>query len=511
VELFKTLLSAQSEGVAVVGDSGRIRYANDAMFDLLGYDEQDFDDIYEAFTQLFPDPYDKAFAAACWAEDIQGGSDEERTFEVRRGDGKRRWLAFRVCTLGDQGVALRARDVTHQKREADVRAELEEQLLQAQKMEAVGTLAGGVAHDMNNVLGVIMGFASVLQQASGDGGKPQQSKCVEGILAAARRGRDLTSNLLGFARKGSFRKERFSLNKAAREVQSLLRRTAPKSIGLELDLDEALVEVDADAGQLSQALMNLCLNGLEAMPSGGTLAIRTRTRKMSVRDSDSWINITPGPYAELVVQDEGTGMDRRSLRHAFEPFFTTKPKGQGTGLGLSMVYGTVMNHGGDIRVDSRPGQGTRVTILLPKACGNRATPEPRERPSDPSLRIPARVLLVDDERLMLQAGKVLLESLEHRVQVASSGEEALGRVQQTPQAYDVVILDMAMPRMDGAETFEALRAVRPDLPVLLCSGYPRGARVEELISAGAGGFLRKPFEMDHLADEIDRLMRDQRP
>ena len=504
VDRFKAMLDLQDEGVTLVALDGRIRYANRAMRRLLGYETVLFDTIFDGFQKLFPDPEDMARAAAAWAEDIQRGEAANRTFHITRGDGAQRWLAFSLSSMPEEGFVLRARDVTREKEAADAQAELEAQLLQAQKMDAVGTLAGGVAHDMNNVLGVILGFASVLKQS--DAGGASRAKCVDGILSAARRGRDLTSNLLGFARKGSFRKEAFDLNQAASEVQDILGRTAPKAVRIELELQESLCTIEADASQITHALMNLCLNAVEAMPEGGELRIQTRAVDLATEDYGSWVHVVPGRYVELVVQDSGAGMDPNTLSHAFDPFFTTKPKGRGTGLGLSMVYGTVRHHHGDIRLESAPGQGTRVTLLLPEAPPQTPAAEREVRSSDPALSIPARVLLVDDERLMLQAGKVLLESLGHQVALAEGGAEAVERFCARPEAFDVVILDMIMPEMDGPAVFERLQEARPNVRVLLASGYPRGHRVEQLITAGAAGFLRKPFEMDTLAAEINRLM-----
>ncbi|MDY0003834.1 MAG: ATP-binding protein [Polyangia bacterium] len=508
VRLLRDLLEALSEGVSVVGLNGKIRYANRAMRESLGLETERVDTVFDALARLFPEPVDATRAARHWAEYLQRGQAAEHTARIQRPDGQQRHLSFRLSPLGEDGVLLRAVDVTREHEEREARNFLEEQLLQAQKMEAVGTLAGGVAHDMNNILGVIMGFGSVLQQS--DVGGSTRVKCINGILAAARRGRDLTGNLLGFARKGSFTSSRVQVNDLVREVRDLLSGTTPKGIRITLQLSPDLVEVDGDPSQLHQALFNICLNAVEAIGERGEVSISTANHSIPGDSLESWANITPGRFARITVTDDGPGMDRQTISRAFEPFFTTKPKGRGTGLGLSMVYGTVMHHKGDIRISSRPDEGTRVTLLLPEAASKEqfAYLPPACR-AEPRISAPAGVLLVDDEELVLQSGKVLLETLGHKVWLASGGNEAIQHFRHHQSSVDLVILDLLMPDLDGADTFRLLKRIRSNVKVLLCSGYPKEREVEALVAEGATGFIRKPFELDRLAREINRVMVEQ--
>ncbi|MFH1603257.1 MAG: PAS domain S-box protein, partial [Pseudomonadota bacterium] len=256
--------------------------------------------------------------------------------------------------------------LTHRRTEQE-KANLEEQLLQAQKMEAIGRLAGGVAHDMNNALAAVMGFAAAIK-AELPAGDPL-AEDVEGILTACSRGHDLTRNLLGFARKGKYHREKINLNEVAREIEALLKRTISKKIAVHADLGEHLAYLEGDRGQLSHALMNVCINAAEAITGTGTLSISTANVLLGEADVACLPRLKPGEFVRLVVRDTGTGMDEETLTRVFEPFFTTKPPGKGTGLGLPMVYGTVENHGGAMTIASKPGAGSAVTIYLPALNG----------------------------------------------------------------------------------------------------------------------------------------------
>ena len=231
-------------------------------------------------------------------------------------------------------------------------------------MEAIGRLAGGIAHDMNNVLGAIMGSASVLEMECTEGGPHAED--IENILVACRKGRDLTRDLLGFARKGKYVKERLSLNDIAVEAKALLTRTIPKTITVNTDLDPEIAVVEGDRSQIHHALMNVCINAADAMQErSGTVNISTNMITLSDVSCASFRDARPGRYVMMCVQDSGIGMTEETMGKVFEPFFTTKPKGKGTGLGLSMVYGVIKNHGGVIHIDSEVGEGTTFTIRIP--------------------------------------------------------------------------------------------------------------------------------------------------
>ena len=375
---------------------------------------------------------------------------------------------------------------------------LEEQLRQAQKMEGVGTLAGGVAHDMNNVLGAIMGAASLLKQDTDTEDERQEG--IADILEACKRGRKLTRNLLGFARKGKYRRERVYLWQLVSQIEEMLERTVDKRVHIVSELDPEMPAVAGDPDQLHHALMNLCLNAVDAMPDGGTLEVAVDDLVIEGQDSGE-----PGSYVRVRVSDTGEGMDPETLVHAFEPFYTTKAKGLGTGLGLSMVYGTVENHGGSVHLDSALGEGTTVTLLLPAVHGE-ACDGPEETVETEAFQsVGEVVLLVDDEDLIRRVGERLLRKLGYRVLVAPDGETAVRLLDEHTREVSLVILDLVMPDLDGEETFHRLREIDPLVPIVLSSGYSKDDKVKRLLLAGANGFLQKPFELKHLAREMKQI------
>jgi len=379
----------------------------------------------------------------------------------------------------------------------------EAQLLQSQKMEAIGTLAGGVAHDINNVLGAIMGAASLLETELEPG--DERASYAADILTACRRGRDLTRNLLGFARKGKYVKKAVSLNDAAGETQSLLARTMPKKIRITTELDSALAPVEGDATQLKQVLMNVCLNAVEAMAGQGSLQIRTRNVHLEGLRPMGTIQLGPGHFVEVEVTDSGAGMAPAVVQRAFEPFFTTKPKGKGTGLGLAMVYGTVRNHDGAVTIASQPGLGTQVTILLPAAAptlsaATPSVPAPLSRPGR------GGILLVDDEVMIRRTGERLLRKLGYTVFLADNGARAVEVYRESQAEISLVLLDLQMPVMDGPEALAELRAINPKLRILIASGYGKDERIDDLLTSKYTGFIQKPFELAVLSQKVAAAM-----
>ncbi len=396
-------------------------------------------------------------------------------------------------------ISIRSKIVDRkQKNEAIKRRQLEEQLQQSQKMEAIGTLAGGVAHDMNNILGIIMSSASVLK-ANGTYGSLNPD--VDNILSACKRGRDLTRNLLGFARKGTYIKEVIDINDLIAKSEKLLTPLIDKNTRIETRLARSLHRTYGDRSQIGMALMNICLNAAEAIEGSGRVIISTWNHATT----DSRLirhRLSNGDYVVMQVQDTGKGMDKQTKDHVFEPFFTTKQPGHGTGLGLSMAYGTVKNHGGAIELDSDPGRGTTVTILLPafKAKG-------RHEPTPSQLVIPSgrgSILLVDDEPLILTSNQRLLKRLGYDVILAENGHQAIEAYRSAKDPIGLVILDFIMPEMDGAETFVELRKIDPNANIIISSGYSMDGKIEAILKGGARGFIQKPFEMDQLY----RLLRE---
>ena len=380
---------------------------------------------------------------------------------------------------------------------------VEEHLQQSQKMEAVGRLAGGVAHDMNNVLGAIMGFTSVVQAELPPSSHLQED--VRHVLESCRKGRDLMLNLLGFARRGKYRLEQFTLNDRVDEIVKLLKRTIPKKIKIDTKRTTRPAAVYGDSTQIHHALMNLCLNAVDAMGDAGVLTIITDS--YVVEDGTGFSpGVAPGKYARIQVADTGTGMDREVMSMAFEPFFTTKPLGRGSGLGLSMVYGTAVNHGGAVMLESAPNRGTVATLLLPLASYESETTRTSSERRTPSDVAQATVLLVDDEKLVRRSGQRLLEKLGYKVVLAEDGLAAVRAFAEHRDRIAAVMLDLIMPVMDGAETLEKLKEIDPAIPVLLASGYSREEQADALMKKGADGFIQKPFDLATLRAKLAELI-----
>jgi PAS domain S-box-containing protein len=466
-------------------------------------------------SRVHPDDREQA-AAFCqrWRDGVPG-PDEIECRGIRQ-DGATVWTRL-VVSVADraEGGPRQLRglifDITRHKQQEEMRRSLEEQLQQAQKMEAIGTLAGGVAHDINNILGAIMGLASLLkEQLPGD--DPCQPD-LDSILSACERGHDLTRNLLGFARRGKVQTVRVSLNRAVEEVAELLGRTISRRISVSTHLAPDLAEIEGDPGQMNHVLLNLALNAVDAMQGKGVLTFTTRNAVLDETQLGSTPHLKPGAYVSVTVGDTGVGMDTETLEHAFEPFFTTKEPGHGTGLGLSMVYGTANNHGGRVFIESVLDRGTRVTLQLPAAAPapHAATGSP-SRPAPGRRRTPATILVVDDEALIRTTARRMLHQLGHSVVLARDGREAVSIFEERRQEIDLVLLDLVMPEMDGLECFERLRVTDPDVRVIFSSGYAHPPSAGEGLPTGDRlGFLKKPYDLDELAVALARRLERRDP
>ena len=400
--------------------------------------------------------------------------------------------------MGTVGVAL---DVTERKRaetallqsEATLR-EREEQLRQSQKMEAIGTLAGGVAHDFNNILTGILGYASLLKRGAAPGDRVH--KAAEVIEKAAERGAALTRQLLGFARRGKNQTLPVNLGEILQEVGTLLGRTVEKNIHIVLEGAAAPLFAAGDPAQIQQVILNLAVNARDAMPEGGTLSLSAQPVLLQ----------TGGACVRLSVRDTGCGIPEEHLTRIFEPFFTTKERGKGTGMGLAMVYGIVQNHGGAVRVTSRPGEGTLVEVDLPRIPAPEVSAGEEEGIALPERRGCGSILVVDDEEVVRQATAAFLEELGYQVAVAEDGGSALRRFAQAPGEVDLVLLDLVMPGMGGRECFRALKVLDPGVRAVLCSGYGFNVAAQELLDEGVLEFLPKPYALADLGTVVARLL-----
>ena len=377
------------------------------------------------------------------------------------------------------------------------RSRLADQLLHAQRMEAVGTLAAGIAHDMNNVLGAITSFADLLCDEAAD---PQIRGDLAQIIAEAERGAALTRGLLAFSRRGQYRRRVIAIDSMIHDVLPLIERTLPKSIMIRDQLDVAGVRVEGDPVHLTQALVNFALNAADAMSGTGTLVLVAVVQDLV---ADNPHALPAGCYARISVTDSGVGMDAATRLRVFEPFFTTKPLGRGTGLGLSTVWGIAQGHRGAVDVESEPGQGATFSLYLPTTDAPLAVIRKRAA-SEPGVR-KGTMLVVDDEPAVRNGTRRILSKLGFDVVVASDGAEALRIFDQHDGAFDLVVLDMGMPVMGGPECFAALRRKSP-VPVLLATGYAVDAEAQELVAAGAG-IIEKPFRSEDLVREVTQMLR----
>ncbi len=431
------------------------------------------------------------------------------TIQVTRLKTQRRIENLRLQELNNKRrleSALEAarNEIAERQRAEEEKKQLEDQLWHTQKMEAIGRLAGGIAHDMNNVLAAIMGSASAIDSETEQGDAKRED--VDNILTACTKGRDLTRDLLGFAHKGKYVNEKVSLNSVADEVRALLSRTFPKKIETEFHLDERLSCIGGDPGQIEHALMNVCINARDAMNGEGKLTIITENVSIKPSNKVTMSGLAPGEYVELKVTDTGVGMDRETLKMVFEPFFTTKPKGKGTGLGLAMVYGAIKNHGGMVDIASKVGVGTSVTFILPVDTSD-ALSEPASSTETTAAQTGSGcILIVDDEAIVRNSSSRLIRKLGYAVFVAESGQAAIDIFEKHRHDISLVLLDQIMPVMDGSETFEKLKQIDPDARILLCSGYSKDEKIDALLTAGAYGFLEKPFEINALSQELSRAL-----
>jgi signal transduction histidine kinase/ActR/RegA family two-component response regulator len=389
------------------------------------------------------------------------------------------------------------------KAETEERRHLEKRLSQSQKMEAIGTLAGGIAHDFNNILAAILGFTEMVLDDATD--NPHVRQKMERIRKAGLRGRDLVRQILTFSRKSEGERKAISLTPLITETHALLRSSLPSTIRMPLAITTNDDYVLADPTQLQQVLMNLATNAAHAMrQDGGELTIRLSSAAFPQGSILPDPDLGPGTYVQLTVNDTGTGMTEDVRQRIFEPFFTTKEPGQGTGMGLAVVYGIVKSHGGTVTVQSEVGLGSTFEVFLPRAQ------EPKTRREGATAAVlptgTEQILLVDDEELLVEMAQDILGGLGYRVTAAKHGSQAWNLFLKDPFRFDLVITDQTMPDVTGLMLARKMLAVRKDTPIILCTGYSDMISAETAKEAGISAFLMKPVAKKELAETIRRVM-----
>jgi len=415
--------------------------------------------------------------------------------EWPRPDGRISRHRWEVHPWGDAGtetggIIVLFEDVTHAHA-------MQAELRQAHKMEALGQLAGGVAHDFNNLLQIIHGYTEMVQDLLAS--NPNAVKYTGEVLRAAQRASSLTRQLLAFSRRQVFTPSVVDLNAVITTTSKMLKRLLGENIAIEMKLSEPLWLIEADADQLSQVLINLCVNARDAMPRGGRLTISTNNCRAGESGVAGQVHVAAGDYVVMTVRDTGTGMDAEVMQHIFEPFFTTKEAGKGTGLGLSTVYGIVRQSNGHVWVDSMPGEGTSVTVCLPRTLGR-----PDAMPSETarlSLGGDQTLLIVEDDEDVRRAVAEHLPSLGYQVLTAHPSE-AMDLVRQRAGTIDLLITDVVMPGMSGPELAENARAEQPGMAVLFMSGYIDDPVTRHGVVESKAPFLQKPFTLSELAAAI---------
>ncbi len=414
------------------------------------------------------------------------------------------WFEVRAFP-SEGGLAVYCRDITEKKRSEETQSSLEDQLRQSQKMEAVGRLAGGVAHDFNNMLSVILGYSDILLSNS-DFPEVMRDDLIA-IHSAAERSASLTNQLLAYARKQPIAPKLLDLNETVPEMLKLMRRVVGEDIGLLWAPCESLWTVSIDPSQLDQILANLIVNARDVLDSSGNIIIETENVRFDTEYCESHPDTLPGEFAMLVVSDNGRGMDRGTLAMVFEPFFTTKAQGEGTGLGLATVYGIVKQNNGFINVYSEPGSGTTFRIYLPRHELSEQGAAPLKRLENEAIHSET-VLLLEDEGALLALGVRLLEKLGYKVLSASTPGEALAIAEEYQGEINLLITDVIMPKMSGGEVAAEVRKLRPDIAILYVSGYTADVIADHGVLDDHVHFLSKPFQVRSLAQKIREVLGD---
>ena len=429
---------------------------------------------------------------------ITNGVVKNQPLDLQRLDGERIYaLASATAVHDGEGNVLRVRGIL---RDVTERRAIEHQLHQSQKMEAVGRLAGGVAHDFNNLLTAVIGYADLLaNQLEARGEEPRH---LEQIQNAADRGADLVRQLLAFSRQQVLSPQVIDLNQIVSGIEKLLGRVIGEDIKLQTELDPRLGPVLADPNQIEQVVLNLVVNGREAMPDGGTLTLRTRSETMK---EGPGAGLPPGSYAVLEIDDTGIGIEESSIDRIFDPFFTTKPAG--TGLGLATVYGIVNQSEGRIVVDSKSGQGTRFTVFLP-TVDDQPAEKPKAEVHQGLPRGHETILIVEDEDSVRELLQHFLVSQGYSIYIAHDGDEGLKCFKRHAAEIALLLTDVVMPKMSGQDLSRKLRQLRPELKVLFMSGYSEteNPHLEKFEPSAATGFLRKPFTIETLALKLREIL-----
>jgi len=489
---YRTLFDSAGDAILVSSKGGgNFLDVNRVACNLLGYSK-------EEFLQMTPKDVvsqERLRYLAELTEEIshRGYALKESVFMTREGKTIPIELNIRAFRYGGREAMLSiVRDLTERKR-------LETQVQQAHKLEAIGTLAGGIAHDFNNLLMGIQGNAS-LMLLDIDSSDPHFEK-LKNIEQYVKSGADLSGQLLGFARGGKYEVKPIDMNELIKKNLRMFSRTK-KEITIHTKYQKDLWSIEVDRSQIDQVLLNLYVNAWQSMPGGGELYLETKNVILT-KDYIEPYQLDPGRYVKISVTDTGVGMDQMTKERIFDPFFTTKEMGRGTGLGLASAYGIIKNHEGIINAYSEIGEGTTFNIYLPASEKEVVSDEEL---TENILRGTETILLVDDEDMIINVGKKIMEELGYQVLIAGGGKEAVEVYEENRDKIDMIVLDMIMPDMGGGDTYDRIREMNPDIKVLLSSGYSLNGQAKEILERGCNGFIQKPFNLRDLSLKLREIL-----
>ncbi|MFH1059030.1 MAG: response regulator [Pseudomonadota bacterium] len=502
---YRTLMEAVADPIIVYDRNGQVLYINQAFTRVFAWNATEV--LGQALELAAPGEGDdtrQRLAEALAGQPCYGCEGRCLTNDRQLVDVSLSAACFRDDKDIIQGIVVCLQDISQKKEAEREQEKLRAQLIQSQKMEALGTLAGGIAHDFNNLLAVITGFSDLALQNLRD--HESVSQYLQQVIKAGEHAKDLVKKILTFGRRTAMEMQPLDLNLEVGQAIHLLERTLPKMISVQTNLAPDLQPICGDANELLQILLNLATNAKDAMPQGGRLVIETSNVNIDEGPSASYLKLPAGDYVLLQVSDTGIGMNAEVREQIFDPFYTTKEPGKGTGLGLSTTYGIVKSHGGHISCYSEPGQGTTFKIILPVYVKDVAGE--RKTGSDPS---PVKgggesILLVDDEKLLLDLGDILLGNAGYKVRTAQSGEEAVEVYRQHQDELDLVITDLNMPGMGGYKTLRAILEINPQAKVVVASGYMANSYVKNALETGAVGYVAKPFGRVDLLSTIRSVL-----
>jgi PAS domain S-box-containing protein len=496
-EKYRSLFEESKDSIVVTTPAGKIVEANQAAVELLGYDDKE--ELYrlDLRRDVYADPRDRDRFQSLIAE--KGVAENFEVVLKRKDGGRVTGLMTGSTVLDDAGKDIfyhvTVRDVTEQRR-------LQSQLAQSQKMESVGTLAGGIAHDFNNILGAIMGYSELTLSDMPKGSEGWEN--MSEVVKATYRAKNIVKQILTFSRKAEESISLMAVPGVVSEVLKFLRASMPATIEIREEIDPDSGQIMGDQNQMHQVVMNLCTNAHHAMrEEGGILEVKLDRIVVDQNSAAVPLGLAKGSYVRLSVSDTGIGMDAATKERIFEPYFTTKGKDEGTGLGMAVVHGIVKGHGGTIAVESTRGKGSTFTIYLPRI----EAAEGRER-AEGSLppRGTEKVLFVDDEGPLARLGQKMLEKLGYRVDVTTSSADALERVRSDPKGWDLVITDQTMAGLTGSKLAAEILSIRPDLPIIICTGYSDVMDKAKAEKIGVKDYLMKPLNQVTLARSVRRAL-----